>query len=781
MIKQKQSSNKNEKSSNNREFMDIFENIMEANIDDSKIIIRRNSFTGKNIFQKIKNEKELNAGKLISEIKIDNRPEKKALPKLNNNKHFLSSVKLEITSNNNSNMENKSPKSNDKSLEISKISEIKSDNSFKTLKNNYTKIQLNEKTSKISSSLHRNFVLKSELFKTENSYKDQKESIKKERQLLMLLTNKSEKQKENQFYKYFIGNNFEEKIDFKDNYDNKKNIFSNTYIDNEEEEINDEKNKFKNMINCFDDKTLNEKYSIKENLMSEEIKKEEEIKQEKKLQEKVFNILKYENISNDSENNKESKAGNNKNQNNLNEHINNNINMDYPNESNNKKNNLIQYSIQNNYINNNFNIPNPKIYSNLNQGNYYPPIQSYNYSNSGIGYNLFHYNNPTLFNKNININPKYNKDLFYYYNNMNTMNNSINNQNIYNQNYLYNIDDIKLAKMSLNLIKTQIGCKVLKTRIQTNNKFANDLLFPQLKNNLIEICCDLSGNYLIQSLIDNLSFENLDLFLSLIQDRLFDICLIENGSRVIQKLIERISSFPLLLNKFIFYLNRKDLGPLFKSSYANHLIQKYLTIIKDVKLNNFIYNYLYINFMDIVISKYGVCVIQKGLSEGNDFQRKKIIDIILLNLDVIIKDCYGNFLIQFIFFKFDKNKFNEIQPIIEKIEQNIVNYCINRYSSSVIEKCFERNEIKIGERILNCLLELHINDIPEILTNSYGKYVIKKSFNFENNCYRLKMMNAIIQNEEKLKQNSIGEKIFESLKKDYQDFFFLLSKKENNL
>ena len=51
-----------------------------------------------------------------------------------------------------------------------------------------------------------------------------------------MLTNKSEKQNENPFLKYYVGNNVEEKIDFKQNNENKKNIFSHTYIDNEEEE-----------------------------------------------------------------------------------------------------------------------------------------------------------------------------------------------------------------------------------------------------------------------------------------------------------------------------------------------------------------------------------------------------------------------------------------------------------------------------------------------------------------------------------------------------------------
>ena len=122
----------------------------------------------------------------------------------------------------------------------------------------------------------------------------------------------------------------------------------------------------------------------------------------------------------------------------------------------------------------------------------------------------------------------------------------------------------------------------------------------------------------------------------------------------------------------------------------------------------------------------------------------------------------------------DKNKFNEILPIIEKIKENIVDFCTNQFSSSVIEKCFERNEIKIGEMIINCLLQYHSNDIIDILENPYGKYVIKKSFNFKNNFYRQAVMNAIINNIEKIYQNPELQKIVETIKQEYPEFSILL-------
>ena len=776
MLTNKDPINKDNKPSKNQELIDIFENIIEVNSNDGHKIKRRNSFTGKNIFQKMKKEKELEKNKkIMNNIHKEQKQEKEIINIKENDKNSITLSKLELNEIN-QNQENQSLLiTNKKSIEISNVSKLKRENSYKTLKNNYNKITLIEKNSSTSTiSFNRNFILKSELFKKDHSYNNPKENERMKKNILFLLTNKTETQVENQFCKYFIGNNLEDKIDFKQNNDNKKNIYSNTYIDNEEEEINKEKNKFKNAINNFDDKSFNEKYILKKNLMIEKNKEDERI-QEEKLKEKVYRFLKCDKCDNDIDNYNKIYPEN-INSDKIQEiNQNNNINLNYPINNKNNNNNLIHYSIQNNYINNNFNIQNPQRFINLNQGKYYPYIQPmpYLYMNNQINPNLFQYNNQYYYNPNLNINnnkfPQYNNKVNKPNTNIYQMKNNLNNQNIYNN--LNNIDDVNLSKMSLNLIKTQLGFKILDERAKSNNKFANELLFPELINNLSNICCDILGNMLIQTLIDVLSSENLDLFLSSIQEQLFDICLTEHGSRAIQKLLERIHSNPLLMNKLIFYLNQKDIGILFKSGYGNHLIQKYLVIIKNVELTNFIYNYLYKNFLDIASSKYGVCVIQKGLSEGNIIQRKKIVNLILTNLNAIMKDCYGNFIIQFIFFKFDKNKFDEILPIIEKIEENMVDFCTNKFSSSVIEKSFEKNERKIGERFIKCLFEHHANDIIDILLNSYGKYVIKKACNFENKLFRNMISKTIIGKLNQMKEE--GEKLIQIIKNDYPEFSFL--------
>jgi hypothetical protein len=324
-------------------------------------------------------------------------------------------------------------------------------------------------------------------------------------------------------------------------------------------------------------------------------------------------------------------------------------------------------------------------------------------------------------------------------------------------------------------VKSQVGCRVLQEKVISDNKFANELLFPELSNNLSEITCDLFGNYLIQILLEILTPENLDLFLSKINDNLLNICLTEYGSRVIQKLINKIYDSPLLLGKLIFSLKNKDIGALFKSPYANHMLQKYITVIKKPEFNNFIYDYIYNNFLGVVKSKHGVCVVQRGLSEGNDEQKKRILEITLNNLDNVIKDSYANFLIQYIIIKYEKKDFNEILPFLNKIEENIIDYCKFKFSASVIEKCFERGEQQVKEHIINNLLKYHSKSIIDIILNAFGIYVIKKALNV-NNVYLKETIRQIInENIDRIRESSNAIKIVENLAQNSKEFADLIN------
>ena len=402
----------------------------------------------------------------------------------------------------------------------------------------------------------------------------------------------------------------------------------------------------------------------------------------------------------------------------------------------------------------NSNILRPFNYYNQSMDDFYNQINKQiknDENNKELNFDNININNLNL-TKNLNINSNIN------YINQNNNNENLNSINMlpYNKSF-YEYTDDELLKFSIPLIKDQSGCRFLQEKIKENQYFTNNILFPRIKNNIRELASDPFGNYFLQILIEVISYDNLNILLGLMKNDFTSICICPHGTRVIQKFIEIISSKPYLVKIFVTCFNTKDLGVICKSAYGNHVIQKFLIIVHNPAYTKFIYDFIFSNFLEIAKTKHGVCVIQKCVYEGDELQRKKIFDLIVQNFDIIIKDQFANYLIEYILINTKtKEKFLEIMPLIKKLEENLVEYCKSKYSANVIEKLFEFNDNNIKEYILEYLLNNIKEKIIEILLDECGVYIIQKAIKL-NTTHKNKIFEIINQNINELKKIDLYE------------------------
>jgi len=457
-----------------------------------------------------------------------------------------------------------------------------------------------------SSSLGKNFILKTEIYKSTN-------------------------QKGNQYKK----NNYSDNHIM--NYYSGKNIakFTNFYMADikSSEEIDEN-----HYINFFPNKDNNTKdkeyitYSPMENIRNDIIKESDNIFEEDNLDEKI-KLDKSNLINNDSLEKKfnidfiNDTSMIEENPNNYNQ---NNIQIDIKNINGNNKdknfniNNNENYNFNNINYNNEFrfplnqskNINNNPIHFDFNNINKFNNNNTMNNLNNMNNQNIFSYNNNNMFNinninnlKDFNLNKEILDEMskidlnkinlnFQGGNNYQIPNNYFipvqnenNNSNMkfnyitYNNKdmtlnglpsgksfYEYSDDDI--IKYAIPLIKDQSGCRFLQERIKLNKSFMIEKLFPAIQSHLYELGCDAFGNYFLQALIDIFSVDNLTLFLDLIRNFFTKMCTDQHGTRVIQKIIEQVSLNQTLVAKIENILNCNDLGIIMKSPYGNHIIQK---------------------------------------------------------------------------------------------------------------------------------------------------------------------------------------------------------------
>jgi hypothetical protein len=126
------------------------------------------------------------------------------------------------------------------------------------------------------------------------------------------------------------------------------------------------------------------------------------------------------------------------------------------------------------------------------------------------------------------------------------------------------------------------------------------------------------------------------------------------------------------------------------------------------------------------------------------------------NLAIIITNQHGNYIIQSIIIK--ENLYLKF-VIIETIIKNIVSFSNQKFSSNVVEKCFEVFEMK--DKVFDELIKS--NNFEQILLNEYGNYVIQKALMKSDQNKQQIMLKLLVPLVNKLQCLPFGQKLLSKL------------------
>jgi hypothetical protein len=313
----------------------------------------------------------------------------------------------------------------------------------------------------------------------------------------------------------------------------------------------------------------------------------------------------------------------------------------------------------------------------------------------------------------------------------------------------------------LPLAKDQAGCRFLQEKLDKEPQEATPLFFEAILPYIMNLVKDPFGNYLIQKLCNNLNPEQIMKILEKISTTILDIGSNNHGTRVIQHLIDYLSN-DQLLNYFIKSIEPYVI-PLLKELNGTHIIQQLL--LKHPQCSNHINKIIVDNCASLASHSHGCCVLQKFLNGKDKNLKENLINNLINNCLVLIIDQYGNYVIQSILLL---NESKSSSAIAMKIYDNVAYYSKHRYSSNVVEKCFDfcgKNERKkLAEK-------LSPPDIlADLIMDEHGNYVIQKALA----CSELKEQEIILKNIipliPKIKTVSFGEKLLSRLMATYPQF-----------
>ena len=100
------------------------------------------------------------------------------------------------------------------------------------------------------------------------------------------------------------------------------------------------------------------------------------------------------------------------------------------------------------------------------------------------------------------------------------------------------------------------------------------------------------------------------------------------GTRAVQKLVETVKN-PTQIHAIIDMLDDHILG-LTKDINGNHIIQRCLYSFSSAD-NQFIYNKICANLLNVATHRHGCCVLQRCINAADHAQNKFIVDNIVAN------------------------------------------------------------------------------------------------------------------------------------------------------
>ncbi len=377
------------------------------------------------------------------------------------------------------------------------------------------------------------------------------------------------------------------------------------------------------------------------------------------------------------------------------------------------------------------------------------PIRTFNFKTKSNNKYSNYSSNKNQVQRYINIENKYQNNLFINQNIPRELESLLVQQNGISY-YVFNL----LKGKFILLMKNQQTCRILQFYLEQTKEEIIHLIFKEIANNIKELILDIYANYFCLKIFYFLNNKDRLLFLTNISDNFDDLCINKISTYPIQCIIEKLNTdeeFDLVFNSI-----KNNLMKLCLDIYGTHVIEKILTSFNYEKHIIHISNFILDNFISLVNNSNGLCIVKKEIiieykrKNGDNF--KKLKQLLIDNSLLLIQNPFGNYALQLAIDNWD---LEDIKEIVNTFKGKIILLSIQKYSSNVIERCIEKNE----QFLTSFIYEISIDNksFGILLKNNYGNYVIQTALKASRKNKNIQMMiinlinrNFILLNDKKL-------------------------------
>ena len=287
----------------------------------------------------------------------------------------------------------------------------------------------------------------------------------------------------------------------------------------------------------------------------------------------------------------------------------------------------------------------------------------------------------------------------------------------------------------LQIATTKIGSIYLQD-VLNNTEYRNAEIIHQCVleacSNIMVLMKDMFGNYFVQTVFTVATHEDRKKILESFYGIVHILSLSKSSSYALQNIIYQIKNddeYDIIIS--IFEYGGCELNcRVMKNKYGNHVYQRLMSLRRNHEIiadndNNFIVSTFLTYFVDICTNKYGLTTIRDYLKKYSSFyDREKIGRQVVRHLPALVNDPSGNYIVQYIIMG---NAGKELScEIFDLIRGNLFMFCKQKYSSNIVERCFEI--FPSGPRHTALFHEIFNADpsiFDSLFHDNFGNYVIQ--------------------------------------------------------
>lgn len=290
-------------------------------------------------------------------------------------------------------------------------------------------------------------------------------------------------------------------------------------------------------------------------------------------------------------------------------------------------------------------------------------------------------------------------------------------KNFYSEHDFAPTSDIRV--MCNSVCKDQEGSRHIQSLLDIWSFDHVRIFFDCIVNSALDLSTNLFGNYVIQKIIPLLNEDQVFYLILQFFGHIKVLALHVYGCRVIQKLIDYLGDIKSIVAEL-----EPHIPELIESPNGNHVIQK--CIDKDID-KSFLLRVFEKNCTELAQQRYGCRVLQRLFEVCSTEEMALIYEETIANIDILINDKYGNYVIQHLIDTLTGYK----KRIFDFVIKNSFALSRNKFSSNVVEKCVAKCDKTELEALFEVFSKPQEDGRPKfyhMCTDMYANYVVQRFF-----------------------------------------------------